>query len=637
MIFKNFLKKTKELFGGIIHKTDSFWEKLVKRLKPLADKCEPLKKKLNPVWKKLEPAAVLVGRFLLAVLKSKKLWIPLIAFVVVFGGYNKICEYYFTNPDAYFWLSDEVNKRYPDQMRYKYYYVNNVLQYELEEHDLDTNDVKEIQVGDNRKFMINHSRGFAMEFPRDVTFDFTAGHEFIVAKDDKYSIVVSKEFSPYERTRYYIRDYLNKFLLDERYREQNKIVVHKNSVEKINDFWVQVLCVSRTPAPNSPIKQNTYAYCYIYDKEQRYYRIMVKGEKYDDEFLDTIYKMLYSFDLNVEIRGTSKNYTNYEPIEDPNWNEETRDFYRELCNTDKLKWGIYVPQGVRDMRFEEVEKMEEKIDYTFEGMIEYLYLGVEGEDFPLEGMKKAYDDGKVVELTLQTATIMNADLDGYSPVFDILDGLWDSKIRKFAQQAKEFDHPFLFRLNNEMNSDWTSYCSSTMMNDPELYVTIWRRFYDIFHEEGVDNAIWVFNPNNITFPPCGYNDPMAYYPGNGYVHVFGVTGYNTGTYYEKQNAEKWREFEELYDECDKLFLENYGKFPWIITEFASSSIGGDKVQWIKNMFEVLPKYKNIKMAFWFNSADWDPAYPKETVVSRPYWLDETEETLKAFGEGVKNE
>jgi beta-mannanase len=176
-----------------------------------------------------------------------------------------------------------------------------------------------------------------------------------------------------------------------------------------------------------------------------------------------------------------------------------------------------------------------------------------------------------------------------------------------------------------------------MMDDPELYVTIWRRFYDIFQEEGVDNAIWVFNPNNITFPPCGYNDPMAYYPGNGYVHVFGVTGYNTGTYYAEQNAEKWREFEELYDECNQLFEENYGKFPWIITEFASSSIGGDKVQWIKNMFEVLPKYKNIKMAFWFNSADWDPAYPKETVVSRPYWLDENDEVLQAFAEGVKNE
>ncbi len=536
-------------------------------------------------------------------------------------------------------IMEEVNLRYPDKCRYTYYYVNNILQYELEDHDLEQNDVKEIQVGNGKKYMINHSRGFAMEFPRTVTFDLTASNEFIVAKDDTYSIVVSKEFSPYERTRYYIRDYLHKYLLDERYMEQNKLELHKNSVEKINDFWVQVVFMTRTPAPGSTIKQNTYAYCYIYDEEQRYYRIMVKAPEYNDEFINTVYKMLYSFTLDVEIQGPSRDYTNYEPVPDPNWNEETREYYDNLVNSEKLEWGIYVPQGIRDKNFAEVEEIENKINYKFKGMIEYLYfaIGLEGEEFPTEGMQEAYDKGKITELTVQTSTIMNDNLDGYSPTFDILDGLHDDEIRQFARDAKAFGHPFLFRLNNEMNSDWTSYGSSDMMNDPELYVMLWHRIYDIFREEGVDNAIWVFNPNNITFPPCGYNDPMAYYPGNEYVHVFGVTGYNTGTYYSEQFGEKWREFEELYDECDKLFGEKYGKFPWIITEFASSSIGGDKVQWINNMFSVLDKYPNIKMAFWFNSADWDPNFPKETVVSRPYWLDENDEVLNAFAEGVKNE
>ena len=529
-------------------------------------------------------------------------------------------------------IKEQINLRYPDKCRYTYYYVNNILQYKLEPHDLEQNDVKEIQVGNNKKYMVNHSRGFAIEFPRDTTFDFTSGNEFIRAKSSRYDITLSKEFSPYERTRYYIRDYLHKFLLNERFQEQNKIQIYKNSVEKINDFWVQVVFAERTPAPDSPIKQNVYAYCYIYDEEQRYYRIMIKSPEYDDAFIDTVYRMLYSFSLDVPIQGPSYNYTNYEPVPDPNWNEETKSFYNELVNTDKLKWGVYVPQGVRDMHFEEVEKMESKIDYTFDGMIEYIYYW---EEFPIEGMREAYDKGKIVELTMQTATVMNEDLDGYSPAFDIIDGRRDDEIRAFARQAKEFGHPFLFRLNNEMNSDWVSYSSSVLMCDPSLYVDLWHKYYDIFREEGVDNAIWIFNPNNITFPPCGFNDPMAYYPGNEYVHVFGVTGYNTGTYYAEKFGEKWRSFEDLYDECESLFGERYAKFPWIITEFASSSVGGDKVQWIKDMFTVLHKYPKIKMAFWFNSADWDPDYPKETVLSRPYWLDETEDTLKAFGEGVK--
>lgn len=518
----------------------------------------------------------------------------------------------------------------------RYYIVNNVRQDRITDKDLAEKDVKEIQIRDSGDYMINHSRGFAIEFPNNMYFDLTAGNEFISAVNSEYSIVVSKEFSPYEDVRGYIRDYLHKYLLSERYMEQNKITLHKDAVEKINDFWVQVVFATRTPAPGSTASGN-YAYCYIYDAEQRYYRIMVKGGQYNEDFINTVYRMLYSFTLDVPIQGISQNYTDYKPIPDENWNEETRKFYDDLCNSDKMKWGIYVPQGVRDMHFDEVEDIERKINYKFEGMIEYLYLDVEGEDVPVEGMTKAWEDGKVTELTLQVSTVMNEELDGYTPAFDALDGVKDDKIREFARQAKEFGHPFFFRLNNEMNSDWVSYCSSCMMNDPELYVRMWHRIYGIFREEGVENAIWVFNPNNVTFPPCGYNDPMAYYPGNGYVHVFGVTGYNTGTYYAEQNAESWREFEDLYDECVNAFETNYGKFPWIITEFASSSIGGDKVQWVKNMFEVLPKYKNIKMAFWFNSADWDPSYPKETVISRPYWLDESDEVLKAFADGVKAE
>lgn len=513
-----------------------------------------------------------------------------------------------------------------------YYYVNNEKRYIVSNSEFNECDVKEIIVRDGMKHMINHPRGYRIAFPVDAEFDFRSANEFITAECDDYSVVVTKEYSPYENTREYIKEYLHKYLLNERFREQNKIEIHKNSVEKINDLWVQVVFATRTPAPSSEIEKNTYAYCYIYDADQRYYRVMVKGKKYDEDFISMVYKMLYSFDLNVPIQGQMLNFTDYESVKNPHWNEETREFYEQLVSSDELKWGIYVPQGVRDLHFDEVEKIEDKIDYTFDGMIEYLYYW---EDFPTEGMTAAYEKNKIVEVTVQCSTVMNEELDGWSPAFDLVDGVLDDDIRKFARAAKEFSHPFLFRLNNEMNSDWTSYCSSVLMCDPSLYVELWHRYYKIFKEEGVNNAIWVFNPNDNTFPPCAYNDPKAYYPGNGYAHVFGVTGYNTGTYYAETFGEKWREFEDLYDEAYELFDKEFGKFPWIITEFASSSVGGDKVQWINNMFDVLPKYDNIKMAFWFNSADWDPNFPKETVVSRPYWLDETDDTLKAFGKRVK--
>ncbi|MBQ7573485.1 MAG: hypothetical protein IJT23_04435 [Clostridia bacterium] len=569
------------------------------------------------------------------IFKKKAIFLYIVIGLILAGVLLLTCRLLYINRHYGLsqWAKQQIEIRKDGLFNTSYYFVNNDKRYIVSNDEFDSCDVKQIDVKDGMLYMVNHARGYRIAFPKGVKFELDASNEFICAKTDEYSITVSKEFSPYEGTRAYIEEYINKFLLDERFQSQNKIKIHKNAVEKINDLWVQVMFAERTSAPMSDIEKNVYAYCYIYDKEQRYYRVMVKAKEYNREFIDTVYKMLYSFELDLPITGQMQNTTDYHPIENPKWNKETREFYHSLLNSDTLKWGIYVPQGVRDLHFDEVEKIEDKIDYTFDGMIEYLYYW---EDFPSEGMQKAYDRGKIVEVTVQCSTVMNEELNGWSPAFDILDGVCDDDIRRFARAAKEFSHPFLFRLNNEMNSDWTSYCASILMNDPELYQELWKRYYRIFEEEGVNNAIWIFNPNDNTFPPCGYNDPKAYYPGNAYVHVFGVTGYNTGTYYAETFGEKWREFEDLYDEAYTLFDVEFGKFPWIITEFASSSVGGDKVQWINNMFDVLPKYKNIKMAFWFNSADWDPNYPKETVVSRPYWLDETDETLSAFGKRVKN-
>ena len=41
------------------------------------------------------------------------------------------------------------------------------------------------------------------------------------------------------------------------------------------------------------------------------------------------------------------------------------------------------------------------------------------------------------------------------------------------------------------------------------------------------------------------------------------------------------------------------------------------------------------MAFWFNSADYDNTKGFETVVARPYWLDETPETTESFARGLR--
>jgi hypothetical protein len=185
-----------------------------------------------------------------------------------------------------------------------------------------------------------------------------------------------------------------------------------------------------------------------------------------------------------------------------------------------------------------------------------------------------------------------------------------------------------------MNSDWTNYSGVVNLSDPAIYQEVWRRIYRIFEEEGVQNAVWVFNPNDRNYPPCKWNNYIAYFPGVPYVQMIGVTGYNTGDYYSEVFGEQWREFKDIYDHVQSEYSQYFSRYPWIITEFATSSYGGDKPKWILDMFTHLDDYKNIKIAVWYSNPDMDFRPEYKGKIARPYMLDETPQSLKAFQEGL---
>ncbi|MNR16814.1 hypothetical protein D3C85_1334420 [compost metagenome] len=69
----------------------------------------------------------------------------------------------------------------------------------------------------------------------------------------------------------------------------------------------------------------------------------------------------------------------------------------------------------------------------------------------------------------------------------------------------------------------------------------------------------------------------------------------------------------------------------MITEFASSSIGGDKAAWIADMFRVMYRYPKIKIAIWWNGIDWDGEQP-----ARLYELDDNESVMDSFRTGLRS-
>ena len=505
-------------------------------------------------------------------------------------------------------------------------YVNNMLSAETEISS--SKDNKKIYITDSVKRLVDYPKGYMLDFPKDTEFEFGYSPIYNIAETGNYKAVVSREYSPYEDIDWYIATYINNFILSDDYCNANNITRTESTNSVINGYPVQRISAVINGMKND--NYDMYTYVLIKTDTRFFYRIMVKYHSADKENMaGVIDTMINSFKYFKAV-GQSVYDLDFEPNNDSRWSDETAQIYDTVKNADKIRWGVFA----KDIYGEGIEKtvpeLEQKIGYKFPVILSYIHFG---HDFPTEFMKKNYENGKVVELTYQMTESNNENLYGYTPNIDIYRGVRDDEIRKLAKAAKEFGHPFLFRVNNEMNSDWTSYGGVVNMSDSDIFISNWRRFYDIFEEEGANNVIWIFNPNDRNHPPCDWNNFLAYYPGNDYVHMMGVTGYNNGTYYTERE-EKWREFKEIYDTVQSEYEPFFDKFPWIITEFSSSSIGGDKEQWIKNMFENIGRYKNIKIAVWFDYADYDFREGKEDIVARPYWLDETEGTTKAFKDGV---
>lgn len=298
--------------------------------------------------------------------------------------------------------------------------------------------------------------------------------------------------------------------------------------------------------------------------------------------------------------------------------KSTEAFFRnELL--PKQQWGIFEPGAPLDKAT--LLELENKLTYKFKFLLAYSKMD---SPPPLAELEQAGEEGRILEYTLQT--LLHDRPANYPMMYDLLDGKYDETLRGIARDMARYGKPVLFRLNNEMNGDWCGYSAYYNSLDPDLYRELWRYLYELFYQEGADNVLWIWNPHDRSFPNFKWNHALMYYPGDEYVDIIGLTGYNTGTYYP---AEKWRSFNDIYQPLYREYEAYFPDKPFVITEFASSSIGGDKAAWIRDAFSRLKGYSRIKLAFWWNHIDYDG----ETK-ARIYRL-EDDGSLAAFKEGLK--
>ncbi len=203
----------------------------------------------------------------------------------------------------------------------------------------------------------------------------------------------------------------------------------------------------------------------------------------------------------------------------------------------------------------------------------------------------------------------------------LLHGDYDHYISQFALQARSWGKPLLVRFAHEMNIKryhWGTPENEYGPESPDIYKKMYRHVVDLFRQAGAHNVLWVFCPNaesvpNISSDPSYYwNVIPSYYPGDSYVDIIGIDGYNWGTTQTRDKHgwdSSWKSFREIFETAYRqlrALVPEGGQKPFIVFETATVSQGGDRTQWIREALEVSRQW-GIKGIVWFQSdkeLDW---------------------------------
>ena len=509
----------------------------------------------------------------------------------------------------------------------------------------DKNDVRMLFGGKENTRAVVPAEGYMVTLPgTGVEADFSLGGLRSVYRGEGWQVTLTFENqNPYGKQKdgtiskdgwdLYIESWFERFIVDNNYLIANKIIRTRPLEEKeVGLYTVRTYCMQINLAAQMEYQRYNIAVIRPTSTYDYFYLLLFKTK---NNMLDEFDAMIASF-AEIEKKGVpTGSITKYALKENPNWNAETLAYFRKLTTQTNVDFGAF-PQShegeYADWLFSEEGIGKPDVYMTYQ----HMGWGAEDGDFT-ESIKRAdkyaggngFDDKPVFNLTYQFTYTNNACGGVYTPMFDILRTRKDDYFRSLARAIKAYGHPVLFRLNNEMNTDWTDYCGMMTLIDPDVFVETWRRMYHIFEEEGVDNCIWIFNPISTSCPYSNWGDAICYMPGEDYVQMLGITNYQMNNY---EGGIKPESFQQMYGETASKMLPWFDEYPWIIGEFAcgAGSVGyfdwgtntykrtelgrnADKqAEWVAGMIRCFennqkPAFdfcKRIKVAIWFSANDY---------------------------------
>lgn len=461
----------------------------------------------------------------------------------------------------------------------------------------------------------------------------------------------------------YMREWLVEQIDDANFLSNNSIMrTRKVEEAEVGDYTVKTYCMQLNLASKMEYSFYQIAILHPTDNYDYFYLFVMKSRT---KMLDEIDSIVASFREIDRVGTPSNGFTSYELKENPNWSEETKAYYEYLVNRTDVGFGAFHERNADD--YTEWLWGPEALDATPDVYMTYLHMGwYDTPSDPTETFERAakfaggngFDGKPVFNLTYQFTVTNNATGGVYTPMFDILRGRKDSQFRRLAGFIKEYGKPIVFRVNNEMNTDWTDYCGMMTLIDPDIFQMTWRHVYELFEEEGVDNLIWVFNPISTSCPYSNWGEALCYMPGEDYVQMLGLT------HYEMNNESTLRSFRDLYTETASKMMPYFSEYPWMLGEFACGAGGEVLYDWGKNGYVDRAKGRNlakqtswvegmidcfrhnqeedydfcrrIKLAVWFSSNDYASVDGQNKITNYLKLDEDTLPTIKKLSEYLKN-
>ncbi len=240
-------------------------------------------------------------------------------------------------------------------------------------------------------------------------------------------------------------------------------------------------------------------------------------------------------------------------------------------------------------------------------------------NFPLTPMEDIRAHGAIPVFSWSSQALPSSLDEPDFQLADVVAGTYDDYIREFAEEAREWGHPFFLRFDWEMNGNWFPWSEGVNGNQPGEYVAAWRHVHDIFASVGATNATWVWCP--MIDPGGKLGNLAGNYPGPEYVDWTGLDGYNWGPAHGA-----WTGFDEAYRSTYDAIAESIapGK-PLLIGEIGSTESGGSKAEWISEALAAIPtEYPQVRGVAWFDNFEDGMDWPIETSAS----------AVRAFAAGV---